>query len=75
MEPGSTALQADSSLSEPPGNPIYIYINIYIYIYTHTRTRMHIYSFPDSYKAVPSTVRYDLVSYSLYVLSIVGCLC
>ena len=36
IEPASPALQADSLLSEPPGEPnIFIYTHMYIYIYSY----------------------------------------
>ena len=48
MEPGSPALQADSSPSEPPGKPISIYLSIYMYsslsIYIHSFLSLYIYS-------------------------------
>ena len=41
IKPGSSTLQADSLLSEPPGKPyIYIYICLCVCIYTHIHSSM-----------------------------------
>ena len=41
IKPRSPALQVESSLTKPPGKPIYLHLHAYLSIYTHTHTHTH----------------------------------